>query len=868
MHLIMHDKEGMEAGIDEYLTKPLNAATLSTGESIMEQKFIKGKLNEILADDISLLLKALKYSDILVLEYFATEKVMEAVVVPEVMNDYIEKVTSLRDDFFENIVKLAGLNETDAKILEQTLEHMKKGEKEATCTLRMNTTGQYSWYRLRMLPVFNSDGELVRILGTAVNVDEYKNVQSLVSNEHIELTSMDEHVLRMSCFNVTRDTVISSYTKYDVSETASKGYSDWIYKEAIEIEPLLISQKPETLAYMLSTAELIVDRDKRREFIKLTNHFGMLKMFHAGVKEKTFEHARYINGEIRWISTRMVLIKEPDSGDLLVFFYTRDINDRKIDEEVVRLVLEEGADIVALVEPKVNRISFKFVHKYVHDTIPEFENGKALDYTESLIDGCGAFFTEHNREFYRKAMSLDTIIKELEEKNIYSNTYVIVLKNGDVRCKQVRFKYIDKEKRYLLFIQNDVTVTYRKEQTHMMELTESVKKAEDAILAKTQFISRISHDIRTPIGAIKNLTEFAKDDVDDKEKLLKDIEQIETSNKYLLSLINDTLDISKADSGKIRFNPEAYPHSEYTEMVKNTLEPLCNEKHLKCIIDNPSRPEITGTIFIDKVRLNQIILNLVSNAVKYTPEGGTITYRSLTRKIGRDRIRFGCEITDTGIGMSQEFQKHMFDEFDQEYNNPYRDKTTTGTGLGLAIVKRMIDLMGGTIEVESEIGKGTKITLYIEVFNADTMDNGKKAELHNEEGKFEEKIGGKILLVEDNDINIRIVKRMLKRFEIEHDVATDGLQGLELFKKSNVNEYDLILMDIQMPVMDGYEATKQIRASGRSDAATVPIIAMTADAFEEARKKAFECGVSGYITKPINMMELNKTIRKLKAQSA
>ena len=830
----------------------------------MDQRLNKGKLIEFLSEDILLLLKALKYSDILVLEYFASEKIMEAVVVPEVMKDYIEKVTSLNDDFYENIVKLAELNEADAASLAQALERIKKGEKEVSCTIRMNTTGQHCWYRIRMLPVFDNDGELVRILGTAVNVDEYKNVQNLLSDSHLELTSVHEDVLRMACFNVTRDRLISSYTKYDSKDNEISGYSDWVYKEAIEVEPQLIGQKPETLSYMLGTAELIVDKEKRKEFIKLTNHFGMLKMYHAGVKEKTFEHARYINGELRWISTRMILIREPDSGDLLVFFYTRDINNKKLDEEVVRLVLEEGADIVALVEPAVNSISFKFVHKYVSDTIPEFENGKVLDYTESLIDGCGAFFTERNREFYKKAMSLDTIIEELKGKDVYSNTYVIMLKNGDVRCKQVRFRYIDKEKRYLLFIQNDVTVTYRKDQQHMIELTESVKKAEDAILAKTQFISRISHDIRTPIGAIKNLTEFAKDDADDREKLLKDIEQIETSNKYLLSLINDTLDISKADSGKIRFDPEAYPHKEYTEMVKNTLEPLCNEKHLKCIIDNPSRPEITGTIFIDKVRLNQIILNLISNAVKYTPEGGTITYRSLTHRISKERVRFGCEISDTGIGMSQEFQKHMFEEFSQEYNNPYRSRTTTGTGLGLAIVKKMIDLMGGTIEVESELGKGTKITLYIEVPDADYMETDKKKETHTNEGNLEEKIGGKILFIEDNDINIRIVKRMLKRFEIEYDVATDGLQGVELFKKSGLNEYDLILMDIQMPVMDGYEATKQIRALDRADAANVPIIAMTADAFEEAMKKAFDCGVNEYLTKPINMMELNKTIRRMK----
>jgi len=389
-----------------------------------------------------------------------------------------------------------------------------------------------------------------------------------------------------------------------------------------------------------------------------------------------------------------------------------------------------------------------------------------------------------------------------------------------------------------------------------------LQASEAANRAKAEFISRISHDIRTPIGAIMNLTQFAREDMDNPEKLKTDLDRIDTSNRFLLSLINDVLDISKVDSGKIDLNPEPYPYEEYTEDIRNILEPMCQEKGLECEIIRTNSD--TGVIVADKVRLKQIALNILSNAVKYTPAGGKVKYISRSFNLPDNKVQFGFTVEDNGIGMSEEFQKRMFDDFSQEYDNPNRPQGITGTGLGLSIVKKMVDLMDGTISVESLMGTGTSVTVSIPFPDAVRDEKYKSAMAEMEQQKEETSlIGGHMLVAEDNMINLEIIRRIMSDFGIETDCAQNGEEAVKLFEASEPDSYMAVLMDLQMPVMNGYEATVKIRNLDRSDALTIPIIAMTADAFDEAAKRAKEAGMTEYLTKPIDVSHIREVLTEI-----
>jgi len=425
------------------------------------------------------------------------------------------------------------------------------------------------------------------------------------------------------------------------------------------------------------------------------------------------------------------------------------------------------------------------------------------------------------------------------------------------------FFYLDESHDIVVFLQADATEIYEQERENHERMATALRAAETANRSKTEFVSRISHDIRTPISIISNITDFALDDIGDETKLRDDLEKIKSADTFLLSLINDVLDISKIDSGKIQLNPTPYTYEEYSRNVQNILEPMCAEKGLTCSI---VRSHVTGTIVADVVRLNQITLNVLSNAVKYTPAGGSVTYTSISEDLPDDKIRYGFEIRDTGIGMSKEFQKQMFETFSQEYDNPLRPSGLSGTGLGLAIVKRMVDLMDGTLEVESDIGKGTMIRCVI-IFPDATRDPRYANIVKDADAQQTDRspLSGKLLLAEDNAINTEIAVRIIESFGLTVDCVENGKRAVDAFAASAADEYRAILMDIQMPIMNGYDATRAIRALDRPDARSIPIIAMTADAFSDAAQRGREAGMDEYLIKPMDPVKLRATLEKTSA---
>ena len=380
-------------------------------------------------------------------------------------------------------------------------------------------------------------------------------------------------------------------------------------------------------------------------------------------------------------------------------------------------------------------------------------------------------------------------------------------------------------------------------------------QAEAANAAKSTFLFNMSHDIRTPMNALLGYNQLMKKDLTD-PKLLHYQEKIEQSGTLLLSIINNVLDMARIESGKMELDENYVQVQEIIEEVEGVFESAAKKKGI-CL---SYEMDVTHQhILCDVTKVQQIFVNLVSNAVKYTPSGGTVTIKAKELPCDKEGfIRIQTQIIDTGIGMSKEYLPRMFDSFTRERNTTMGK--VAGTGLGMPIVKKITDLMGGTIEVESELGKGTKFTVTLQYKLADEKYYKQKDEDHNVVDKKEVLQGKHILLAEDNELNAEIAITILEEMGLKIDRVEDGIQCVSKIEQMPAGSFDLILMDIQMPNMDGYKATQAIRGLSDSRKAAIPIVAMTANAFEEDKKKAFAKGMNGHIAKPIDVEKVEEVL--------
>lgn len=374
-------------------------------------------------------------------------------------------------------------------------------------------------------------------------------------------------------------------------------------------------------------------------------------------------------------------------------------------------------------------------------------------------------------------------------------------------------------------------------------IEEALARSEEASNIKTAFLSNMSHDIRTPMNAIINLTDLAleESDVNVIHSYLGDIKE---SNEFLLGLINEVLDMSRIETGNIQFHREPLTRTEFLNTIDAVISPLVKSKRINYHAElNPGE----YTIFVDKTRFYQIFFNLLSNAVKYTPDGGDVWFEVHNMEQTNDKLRICFIVRDNGVGMSEEFLKHIFEPFAREESD-YNIKIH-GTGLGLSIVKGLIDKLGGTIFVKSKLGEGTEFTVLFDVaIISKNNELVKPSETDDGRSTFE---GLSVLLVEDNELNAYVARTILTNAGVNVTVAQDGEKAVEAFTQEEPFSFDAIFMDIRMPVMNGIDATKAIRDLDREDAKTIPIIAMTADVFENEHTNFAEVGFTDYLPKPI-----------------
>ena len=427
-------------------------------------------------------------------------------------------------------------------------------------------------------------------------------------------------------------------------------------------------------------------------------------------------------------------------------------------------------------------------------------------------------------------------------------------KTGEIRWFHVTAlcREILDDKKYILAM-SDRT----KDKMINQKLQEAVNTAESANRAKSTFLSNMSHDIRTPMNAILGFATLASSNVDNVDKVKEYLSKILAAGNHLLSLINDVLDMSHIESGKMRLEETEVNLIRILNNLKTIIEGQIQEKQLQFSIDTSTITD--ENVLCDEVRLNQALMNLLSNAIKFTPPGGhvSVSIEQFPHHNDGEAI-YKIHVTDTGIGMPQEFVERIFEPFERERTSTV--SKIQGTGLGMAITKNIVDMMGGSIQVYTEVNKGTEFVIQLTLRLLSQQEHPiqeNQNDLHlsdnNDTSIFD---GKRLLIVEDNELNREIACEILSEYGFLIDTAHNGVEALDKIMHCQDNEYDLIIMDVQMPIMDGYEATRRIRALDDPRLASIPILAMTANAFEEDRRDAKECGMDGFLSKPINIEEI------------
>lgn len=492
-----------------------------------------------------------------------------------------------------------------------------------------------------------------------------------------------------------------------------------------------------------------------------------------------------------------------------------------------------------------------------HDLVQKIlgQKGKIDDVMERLPT---AFAAMEGREKFRKFLNFDTLTERLRNTNYVSTEFVSI--NGGWRLSRFIVKSRDTQGNVVdvLYVVRDITEEKLREIMYQKQLKESMEDAQRANISKTAFLRRMSHDIRTPLNGIVGMIHIAQKHSNDVAKLQECRQKVLQSTDYLQKLINNVLDISKLESGSLVLEHKSF---DMVELLSNNMTVVAMSAY-----ENGVRFE--GGVEANMIRhryligspvhLSRVLMNLASNAIKYNHFHGTVNVHCEELSDDGNIAVFKFVCSDTGLGMSEEFQKHAFDVFAQEG----KQSTTTfsGSGLGLSIVKDIIELMGGMIELESKENVGSTFTVTVPFKIDHSVENN---DSQNDSCPQSMELSGKrVLLVEDNAINMEIAYAILEEEHLNITEAKNGKEALEIFQNSKLNEYDVIIMDVMMPVMDGLEATKAIRMLEREDAKKIPIIAMTANAFEEDRKACLDAGMDEHIGKPIDIPLLKRTITK------
>ncbi len=604
----------------------------------------------------------------------------------------------------------------------------------------------------------------------------------------------------------------------------------------------------------------ITTPEAKKEFRRVFSYAYVQETYAKGEMSITLDtEVRHQNGDI--VPVRFVgrLVINPTNNHLECIAFNYDISEEvKLKREME--MINKLNNALASDFSTVFSVNLLDGMMYIHKLNP-YQNAQRLNFHDKVsfqlffdkyID---MFVEEEYREEFRRVTNLENLRKQIHngENNISIRFKTKPNEIGEENFEAIVLPVDANAPNTMVVGCKCIDKLIAREERDKKLLLESREQAEAASKAKTSFLFNMSHDIRTPMNAIMGFTSLLSKYQDDAKRRIDYIHKIEASSRVLLSIINNVLEMARIEKGAISLDEGVWNVKMFNDSLFSLFEDMMSQKGLTFSHTVDVQHD---NVYCDPTKLREIFLNIVSNSYKYTPEGGTINM--LTTEIPSPREGYALIrtiITDTGIGMSSDYLPHLFEEFSREHNTT--QVGVEGTGLGMPIVKRLVEIMNGTIEVESEIGVGTKVTITL----PHRIANGSAMMSHNglevDPSMFR---GKRILLVEDNELNAEIAMEILKEMGFLVDYVANGQQCLYKVEAAAPHYYDLILMDIQMPVMNGYEATQAIRAMSDSEKAGIPILAMTANAFAEDRLQAYRCGMNAHISKPIDVVELTKAL--------
>jgi PAS domain S-box-containing protein len=588
------------------------------------------------------------------------------------------------------------------------------------------------------------------------------------------------------------------------------------------------------------------------------------------IHDKKIDYVEYRiirkDGTIRWVDDFGRFTHSKNYGDVF-YVFLRDITEIHLEREenqrrqkVIEGLSVDFASIYLINLETGTMRPYRLENEIFNALTTELDRKNIVNFTwlDVLPIYVERFVLPEDKELFFKETKIERILEKLDKESSCTLTYRCKGENDKIIYTEMFISRVEEENstRHIVVGFRDVTENFtqmRRELADKMNIEMALEREKHANEVKSSFLFNISHDIRTPMNAIMGFTELAKIHLENASLLKKYLEKVDEANHHLLSLIDDLLEMSRVDYGRLELKSEPCNLREQINIVLDMFRPFIAQKNI-ALEENLDLP--TNEVFVDSVRFRRVMSNLMSNAVKFTPANGKIKVSALRKQISDSGYaRYQFSISDTGVGMSEAFMKKMYDAFEREQTST---KTGyIGAGLGLSITKKLLNIMGGSISVKSKKDEGSTFTVDLPLKLVEHTSTGEIIEESKIPKHFDEH---RILLVEDIEMNRLLAETILTESGFLVESVPDGSDAVEIIKSRPVWYYDLVLMDIQMPVMNGYEATRAIRALGREDTNVLPIIALSANAREEDRKMSLESGMNFHVAKPFDIAHLISTI--------
>lgn len=756
-------------------------------------------------------------------EAYPGNKLQKEFGFPEVIKDFPEEIFDYDYVLTEYIT-----------VYRDAIQKVKDGARQVEFEIQSRyPDGVVHWMKFRVNRLEEQGMETGIAIITAQPIDIEKELEAQAYMERKKLLANDQSLLGYVVTNLTRNSIIDHRTFHNDREKMQYGQrmDDEVEKAALTI----------------------INPRERRDFLHMHDRRSILEDFEDGIASRSMEFQRKRpSGRIMWVRNVWNILRDPETGDLHLYEYSYNIHDQKMLEEVLNAAVNYNFERFGSINMINGQITMLYNRRERQKMTVEVR-----DYEEvSSAYGRKVVLPEDTEEFLYK-ISLAEVRKNLTRNDAYEFTHRVLEGDGKIHYKRTLFRVYDRETQSVLMSRSDVTQMVETEEEKREELALALQQAEQATRAKTDFLSRMSHDLRTPMNAIIGLTALTLDEAKNPAQVRENMTKMRAASDFMLSLVNDILDMAKIEDGAVNLQLESCSYHEFLVNMHTMFAAQCEQREIHL---NMQKPKMNPVILCDKTRLNQIFFNLFSNAMKYTPPGGTISYYIENLEIEEDRLTCDYVIEDTGIGMEKEFQKRMFDPFVQEDDSVTPE--LQGSGLGLSITKSLVELMGGYIHIDSIKGRGTKVTVHLSFQLMERDAVVERSHKPDEGGDYTCLTGKNILLVEDHPLNAQIARKVLEKQGMSVAYAENGKVAVDVFATSKEQAFDAILMDIRMPEMSGLDATRAIRDMARGDAKTIPIIAMSANAYDEDRDKSLYAGMNEHLAKPINPKILYETLTK------